>query len=49
VNRPATDNDLLAACERAHRAIAIAAGFGLFVCVGASWWLLVALRAGGEL
>jgi hypothetical protein len=49
MNRPANDNDLLAACESVHSVLAIVAAFGLFAAVGVSWWLLVALRAGGEL
>ncbi|MEX3555817.1 MAG: hypothetical protein VB131_04185 [Burkholderia gladioli] len=47
VSRAPNDNALLASCERVHRSITIAAGFGLFVCVGVLWYLLVALRAGG--
>ncbi|WP_322073361.1 hypothetical protein [Burkholderia cepacia] len=47
VSRPANDNALLASCARVHRSITIGAAFGLFVCVGVFWWVLVALRAGG--
>lgn len=49
VLRPAGDNDLLASCARVHRSIQIGAAFGLFVCVGALWYVLVAIRAGGAL
>ncbi|WP_156440929.1 hypothetical protein [Burkholderia sp. ABCPW 14] len=48
--RTANDNDLLlAACERAHRALTIGAAFGLFTCIGALWYVVVGLRAGGAL
>ncbi len=49
VSRPARDNDLLASCARVHRSIQIGAAFGLFVCIGVLWYLLVAMRAGGAL
>ena len=49
VSRPAGDNDLLRSCERAHRSITIGAAFGLFVCVGVLWYVVVGLRAGGAL
>lgn len=47
VSRPGRDNDLLASCGRVHRSIQIGAAFGLFVCIGVLWYLLVAMRAGG--
>ena len=47
VSRPAGDNDLLRSCERAHGALIRVAAFGTFALVGAGWYLLVALRAGG--
>ncbi|WP_244137691.1 hypothetical protein [Burkholderia sp. BCC1644] len=46
VSRAANDNALLASCARVHRSITIGAAFGLFVCVGVLWYLLVAIRAG---
>ncbi|MBR7998299.1 hypothetical protein [Burkholderia vietnamiensis] len=47
VSRPAGDNDLLRSCERVHRAVIRIAAFGMFALIGAGWYLLVALRAGG--
>ncbi|MCA7959470.1 hypothetical protein LGM14_18390 [Burkholderia multivorans] len=49
VSRPAGDNDLLRSCSRVHRSIQIGAAFGLFVCVGVLWYVVVAIRAGGAL
>ncbi|WP_159086382.1 hypothetical protein [Burkholderia mayonis] len=44
--RAANDNDLLlAACERAHRALTIGAAVGLFALVGAGWYLLIGVVA----
>ena len=47
VSRPTGDNDLLASCGRAHCALIRVAGFCTFALIGAGWYLLVALRAGG--
>jgi len=45
--RAANDNDLYRACGRVHGTVARIAAFCLFALVGAAWYLLVALRAGG--
>ena len=45
--RAANDNDLYRACGRVHGTVARVAAFGLFALIGAGWYLLVALRAGG--
>ena len=47
VSRPAGDNDLLASCGRVHGAVIRVAAFITFALIGAGWYLLVALRAGG--
>lgn len=48
MNRAIADNALLAACEELHGKIGRAAGVALLgMAVGASWYLLLALRAGG--
>ncbi|MDS0801752.1 hypothetical protein [Burkholderia cenocepacia] len=47
VLRPAGDNDLLRSCGRVHGALIRVAAFGTFALIGAGWYLLVALRAGG--
>jgi hypothetical protein len=47
VSRPAGDNDLLRSCGRVHGTLVRVAAFGTFVLIGAGWYLLVALRAGG--
>ncbi|MBR8188252.1 hypothetical protein KDW82_04145 [Burkholderia vietnamiensis] len=47
VSRPSGDNDLLRACDRVHCAVIRIAAFGTFALIGAGWYLLVALRAGG--
>ncbi|HGO6078316.1 hypothetical protein QZM82_13300 [Burkholderia cepacia] len=49
VSRPAGDNDLLRSCGRMHAALIRVAAFGTFTLIGAGWYLLVALRAGGAL
>lgn len=43
--RPVVDNDLLLACDKLHAGMAKFWGFMTFAAVGASWYLLVALRA----
>lgn len=45
--RAANDNDLYRACGRVHGAVIRIAAFGTFALIGAGWYLLVALRAGG--
>ncbi|UUX38853.1 hypothetical protein NTJ56_08640 [Burkholderia contaminans] len=45
--RPAADNALLASCERVHGAVIRVAAFALFALIGAGWYLVVGLRAGG--
>ncbi|MDN7729204.1 hypothetical protein QZM48_04180 [Burkholderia orbicola] len=47
--RAANDNDLYRACERMHLSIQIGSAVGAGACIGAFWWLAVALRAGGAM
>jgi hypothetical protein len=49
VNRPIADNDLLQACDRLHARMAKVWAFLLFASLGATWYLIVGLRAGGDL
>jgi hypothetical protein len=47
MNRTACDNALLAACDELYgKVVRVAGAFALFAGVGASWYLLVAMRAG---
>ncbi|SDI64706.1 hypothetical protein SAMN04487926_12127 [Paraburkholderia steynii] len=45
MNRAAADNDLLAACERAHGRVALYS-LATGVAIGCVWFLGVAYRAG---
>ena len=49
MNRPIVDNDLLMACDRFHARMAVVWAALTGVSLGATWYVLVALRAGGQL